>query len=76
MIQTLSGHFIDTFRRNHERCAPKVRAMQLIKLEMHNRGAYGHCIGFIGRRQPEPGYHHPYIRQPQRDVGFRQAAAL
>ena len=41
--------FIDTFPAGTLSGAPKVRAMQLIsKLEPHNRGAYGGCIGFIG----------------------------
>lgn len=41
--------FIDTFPAGTLSGAPKVRAMQIIsKLEPHNRGAYGGCIGFIG----------------------------
>ncbi len=41
--------FIDTFPAGTLSGAPKVRAMQLIsRLEPHNRGAYGGCIGFIG----------------------------
>ena len=41
--------FIDTFPAGTISGAPKVRAMQLItRLEKHNRGAYGGCIGFIG----------------------------
>lgn len=41
--------FLDTFPAGTLSGAPKVRAMQLIsKLEPHNRGAYGGCIGFIG----------------------------
>jgi anthranilate synthase component 1 len=41
--------FIDTFPAGTLSGAPKIRAMQLItKLEKHNRGAYGGCIGFIG----------------------------
>ncbi|WP_239063717.1 anthranilate synthase component I family protein [Bacteroides sp. 51] len=41
--------FIDTFPAGTLSGAPKVRAMQLIsKIEPHNRGAYGGCIGFIG----------------------------
>lgn len=41
--------FMDTFPAGTLSGAPKVRAMQLIsKLEPHNRGAYGGCIGFIG----------------------------
>ena len=42
--------FIDTFPAGTLSGAPKVRAMQLIsEYEPHNRGAYGGCIGFIGR---------------------------
>lgn len=41
--------FFDTFPAGTLSGAPKVRAMQLIsRLEPHNRGAYGGCIGFIG----------------------------
>ena len=41
--------FFDTFPAGTLSGAPKVRAMQIIsKLEPHNRGAYGGCIGFIG----------------------------
>ena len=41
--------FIDTFPAGTLSGAPKVRAMQIIsELELHNRGAYGGCIGFIG----------------------------
>lgn len=41
--------FIDTFPAGTLSGAPKVKAMQIIsKLEPHNRGAYGGCIGFIG----------------------------
>ena len=41
--------FIDTFPAGTISGAPKVCAMQLItRLEKHNRGAYGGCIGFIG----------------------------
>ncbi|MDR1259571.1 MAG: chorismate-binding protein [Tannerellaceae bacterium] len=41
--------YIDTFPAGTLSGAPKVRAMQLInRIEKHNRGAYGGCIGFIG----------------------------
>ena len=41
--------FIDTFPAGTLSGAPKVKAMELIsKMEPHNRGAYGGCIGFIG----------------------------
>lgn len=41
--------FFDTFPAGTLSGAPKVRAMQLISdIEVHNRGAYGGCIGFIG----------------------------
>jgi Anthranilate/para-aminobenzoate synthases component I len=41
--------FIDTFPAGTLSGAPKVKAMQLIsKIEPHNRGVYGGCIGFIG----------------------------
>ena len=41
--------FIDTFPAGTLSGAPKVRAMQIIsKLEPHNRGAYGGCVGSIG----------------------------
>lgn len=41
--------FFDTFPAGTLSGAPKVRAMQLIsEIEVHNRGAYGGCIGFVG----------------------------
>ncbi|MBE9488152.1 MAG: anthranilate synthase component I family protein [Bacteroidetes bacterium] len=41
--------FLDTFPAGTLSGAPKVKAMELInKIESHNRGAYGGCIGFIG----------------------------
>ena len=41
--------FVDTFPAGTLSGAPKVRAMEIItRLEPHNRGAYGGCIGFIG----------------------------
>ena len=41
--------FVDTFPAGTLSGAPTERAMQIIsKLEPHNRGAYGGCIGFIG----------------------------
>ena len=41
--------FIDTFPAGTLSGAPKVMAMKIIsRLEPHNRGAYGGCIGFIG----------------------------
>jgi anthranilate synthase component 1 len=40
---------MDTFPAGTVSGAPKVRALELItKLEKHNRGGYGGCIGFIG----------------------------
>lgn len=41
--------FLDTFPAGTLSGAPKVRAMQIInRLEPHDRGAYGGCIGFFG----------------------------
>lgn len=41
--------FTDTFPAGTLSGAPKVRAMQLIgKIERHDRGIYGGCIGFVG----------------------------
>lgn len=41
--------FADTFPAGTLSGAPKVKAMQLIdKIEKHNRGFYGGCIGYIG----------------------------
>jgi anthranilate synthase component 1 len=41
--------FADTFPAGTLSGAPKVRAMQLIdKIEKHDRGVYGGCIGYIG----------------------------
>lgn len=41
--------FFDTFPAGTLSGAPRCQAMQLISdIELHNRGAYGGCIGFIG----------------------------
>lgn len=41
--------FFDTFPAGTLSGAPRTTAMQLISdIEIHNRGAYGGCIGFIG----------------------------
>ncbi|NLO69860.1 MAG: anthranilate synthase component I family protein [Porphyromonadaceae bacterium] len=41
--------FADTFPAGTLSGAPKIRAMQLIdKIEPHDRGPYGGCIGYIG----------------------------
>lgn len=41
--------FFDTFPAGTVSGAPRSKAMQLISdIEIHNRGAYGGCIGFIG----------------------------
>ncbi|MDR0873850.1 MAG: anthranilate synthase component I family protein [Prevotellaceae bacterium] len=41
--------FADTFPAGTLSGAPKIKAMQIIdKLEPHDRGPYGGCIGFIG----------------------------
>lgn len=41
--------FFDTFPAGTLSGAPRSKAMQLISdIEVHNRGAYGGCIGFIG----------------------------
>lgn len=41
--------FADTFPAGTLSGAPKVRAMQLIRdIELHTRGVYGGCIGYIG----------------------------
>lgn len=41
--------FFDTFPAGTLSGAPRSQAMQLISdIELHNRGAYGGCIGFIG----------------------------
>lgn len=41
--------FADTFPAGTLSGAPKVKALQLIdEIEMHNRGFYGGCIGYIG----------------------------
>lgn len=41
--------FFDTFPAGTLSGAPRDKAMQLISdIELHNRGAYGGCIGFIG----------------------------
>ena len=41
--------FADTFPAGTLSGAPKIKAMQLIdRIESHNRGIYGGCIGYIG----------------------------